>query len=99
MAQNSADTVRVVLEVTTVKVYSVFELANPDRLVVDVYGPDADMAPGATAAKRSPSGASRPSGKPAVTNRGIGNRHRQLGGRPRSAGSAAQNHKESPVPR
>ena len=58
MAQNSPDVVRVVLEVTKVKDYSVFELANPDRLVVDVYGPDADMAPGATssAAKRSPFG-------------------------------------------
>jgi N-acetylmuramoyl-L-alanine amidase len=47
MAQNNLDVVRVVLEVTKVKDYSVFELANPDRLVVDVYGPGADMAPGA----------------------------------------------------
>jgi N-acetylmuramoyl-L-alanine amidase len=47
----------VVLEVSKVKDYSVFELANPDRLVVDVYGPDADMAPGATSvAKRAPFG-------------------------------------------
>ncbi len=45
MAQNHPDVVRVVLEVTKVKDYSVFELANPDRLVVDVYGPAADIAP------------------------------------------------------
>jgi len=38
IAQNRADVVRVVLEVDKVKDYSVFELANPDRLVVDVYG-------------------------------------------------------------
>ncbi len=48
MAQNNPDVVRVVLEVTKVKDYSVFELANPDRLVVDVYGPGADIAPSAT---------------------------------------------------
>ena len=41
VAQNRADTVRVVLDVAQVKDYSVFELANPDRLVVDVYGPNA----------------------------------------------------------
>ena len=49
MAQNNPDVVRVVLEVTKVKDYSVFELANPDRLVVDVYGPGADIAPPAAA--------------------------------------------------
>ena len=38
IAQNRANVVRVVLEVDKVKDYSVFELANPDRLVVDVYG-------------------------------------------------------------
>ena len=38
MAQNRTNVVRVVLEVDKVKDYSVFELANPDRLVVDVYG-------------------------------------------------------------
>jgi N-acetylmuramoyl-L-alanine amidase len=38
IAQNRANVVRVVLEVNKVKDYSVFELANPDRLVVDVYG-------------------------------------------------------------
>jgi len=41
VAQNRPDVVRVVLEVAQVKDYSVFELANPDRLIVDVYGPDA----------------------------------------------------------
>jgi N-acetylmuramoyl-L-alanine amidase len=39
VAQNRADVVRVVLDVAKVKDYSVFELASPDRLVVDVYGP------------------------------------------------------------
>ena len=39
VAQNRSDTVRVVLDVAKVKDYSVFELAGPDRLVVDVYGP------------------------------------------------------------
>jgi N-acetylmuramoyl-L-alanine amidase len=38
MAQNRPNVVRVVLEVEKVKDYSVFELANPDRLVIDVYG-------------------------------------------------------------
>lgn len=38
IAQNRANVVRVVLEVDKVKDYSVFELANPDRLVIDVYG-------------------------------------------------------------
>jgi N-acetylmuramoyl-L-alanine amidase len=38
IAQNRPNVVRVVLEVDKVKDYSVFELANPDRLVVDVYG-------------------------------------------------------------
>ncbi len=41
VAQNRPDVVRIVLEVAQVKDYSVFELANPDRLVVDVYGPNA----------------------------------------------------------
>ena len=39
VAQNRSDMVRVVLDVAKVKDYSVFELAGPDRLVVDVYGP------------------------------------------------------------
>jgi len=39
VAQNRSDVVRVVLDVAKVKDYSVFELADPDRLVVDVYGP------------------------------------------------------------
>jgi N-acetylmuramoyl-L-alanine amidase len=38
IAQNRPNVVRVVLEAERVKDYSVFELANPDRLVVDVYG-------------------------------------------------------------
>ena len=41
VAQNRPDTIRVVLEVDKVKDYSVFQLTNPDRLVVDVYGPNA----------------------------------------------------------
>ena len=48
VAQNRSDVVRVVLDVAKVKDYSVFELADPDRLVVDVYGP----ADGAVAAVR-----------------------------------------------
>jgi len=44
VGQNRSDVVRVVLDVAKVKDYSVFELADPDRLVVDVYGP-ADSAP------------------------------------------------------
>src|SRR5437899_606479 len=41
VAQNRSDVVRVVLDVAKVKDYSVFQLADPDRLVVDVYGPGA----------------------------------------------------------
>ena len=39
MAQNRSDVVRVVLDVARVKDYSVSELADPDRLVVDIHGP------------------------------------------------------------
>ena len=49
VAQNRENVVRVVLEVTKVKDYSVFELANPDRLVVDVYGPNATSTTSAKA--------------------------------------------------
>ena len=38
VAQTRADVVRVVLDVAQVKDYSVSELADPDRLVVDLYG-------------------------------------------------------------
>src|SRR6266513_4270189 len=38
VAQNRADVVRVVLDVAQVNDYSVSELADPDRLVVDLYG-------------------------------------------------------------
>jgi N-acetylmuramoyl-L-alanine amidase len=38
IAQNRPNVVRVVLDVTEVKDYSVLQLANPDRLVVDVFG-------------------------------------------------------------
>ena len=48
VAQNRSDVVRVVLDVAKVKDYSVFELADPDRLIVDVYGP-ADGTAAATA--------------------------------------------------
>ena len=57
VAQNRSDVVRVVLDVAKVKDYSVFELADPDRLVVDVYGPT-DKAiqapPAASAATAAP---------------------------------------------
>src|SRR5207237_596216 len=39
VAQNRSDVVRVVLDVARVKDYSVSELADPDRLVVDIHGP------------------------------------------------------------
>jgi N-acetylmuramoyl-L-alanine amidase len=48
IAQNRANVVRVVLEVDKVKDYSVFELANPDRLVVDVYGTEQEGTAPAT---------------------------------------------------
>ena len=55
VAQNRSDTVRVVLDVAKVKDYSVFELAGPDRLVVDVYGPGThDAATANSSAKSSP---------------------------------------------
>lgn len=47
VAQNRSDVVRVVLDVAKVKDYSVFELADPDRLVVDVYGPTDGSTTGA----------------------------------------------------
>ena len=73
MAQNLPDVVRVVLEVTKVKDYSVFELANPDRLVVDVYGPGADIAPSASglAAKRSDGSLQTVSSKTTINSPGL----------------------------
>lgn len=54
VAQNRSDVVRVVLDVAKVKDYSVFELADPDRLVVDVYGPQsANGVAAANSAARS----------------------------------------------
>jgi N-acetylmuramoyl-L-alanine amidase len=44
VAQYQASVVRVVLEVTQVKDYSVFLLKDPARLVVDVYGPSGSEA-------------------------------------------------------
>ncbi len=44
VAQNQDGVVRVVLEVNQVKDYSVFQLKNPARLVVDVYGPSGSEA-------------------------------------------------------
>jgi N-acetylmuramoyl-L-alanine amidase len=64
VAQNRSDVVRVVLDVAKVKDYSVFELAGPDRLVVDVYGPagsaGATMNSAAKANARPPAPASAP---------------------------------------
>ena len=59
VAENRSDVVRVVLDVAKVKDYSVFELADPDRLVVDVYGP-VGSAGAATAANST----SKPNSKP-----------------------------------
>ena len=64
VAQNRSDVVRVVLDVAKVKDYSVFELADPDRLVVDVYGP-ADKA---TQAQATAPGAVSPASTTAKTN-------------------------------
>jgi N-acetylmuramoyl-L-alanine amidase len=58
VAQNRPDVVRVVLEPNNVKDYSVFELSDPDRLVIDVFGVD---APATTAG--SPAQTSTPSTK------------------------------------
>jgi N-acetylmuramoyl-L-alanine amidase len=80
IAQNRANVVRVVLEVDKVKDYSVFELANPDRLVVDVYGakqegtapatvtvvPTTPTAPTAVAAKDIPGIKTASATKPAA---------------------------------
>jgi N-acetylmuramoyl-L-alanine amidase len=60
IAQNRANVVRVVLDVAQVKDYSVFELANPDRLVVDVYGPTADIVPTALVRAGKPVDAALP---------------------------------------
>lgn len=65
VAQNRSDVVRVVLDVAKVKDYSVFELADPDRLVVDVYGP-ADNA-GATTANSVAKTNTKTNVKPAVS--------------------------------
>ncbi len=71
VAQNRSDVVRVVLDVAKVKDYSVFELAAPDRLVVDVYGPGASAAVSAnssanTGANTSTSPAERANAKSAA---------------------------------
>ena len=58
VGQNRSDVVRVVLDVAKVKDYSVFELADPDRLVVDVYGP-ADGGP--ATANSAPKASAKPS--------------------------------------
>lgn len=44
LAQNRSNVVRLVLEVTQISDYSVFELSDPDRLIVDVYGPPAELS-------------------------------------------------------
>jgi N-acetylmuramoyl-L-alanine amidase len=65
VAQNRSDVVRVVLDVAKVKDYSVFELADPDRLVVDVYGP-ADGAGAVAAANSAAKENPKTNGKPAA---------------------------------
>jgi N-acetylmuramoyl-L-alanine amidase len=67
IAQNRANVVRVVLEVDKVKDYSVFELANPDRLVVDVYGsaPSTTTLTSAPAVQSVPAAKAEPAGKAA----------------------------------
>jgi N-acetylmuramoyl-L-alanine amidase len=60
VAQNRADVVRVVLDVAKVRDYSVFELADPDRLVVDVY--DSARLAANSAAKANPKANAKPNG-------------------------------------
>lgn len=60
VAQNRADVVRVVLDVAKVKDYSVFELADPDRLVVDVY--DNARLPANSVAKANPGAKAKTTG-------------------------------------
>jgi N-acetylmuramoyl-L-alanine amidase len=72
VAQNRSDVVRVVLDVAKVKDYSVFELAGPDRLVVDVYGPAGSAAAATNSAskanpKPSATAAASASSAPAVS--------------------------------
>src|SRR5438445_1421173 len=76
VAQNRSEVVRVVLDVAKVKDYSVFQLADPDRLVVDVYGPGASAkttvyTPGTSAhgasASAAPASGSRDSAPPLST--------------------------------
>jgi N-acetylmuramoyl-L-alanine amidase len=69
VAQNRADVVRVVLDVARVKDYSVFELADPDRLVVDVYGPGAaTIAKANSAPAASAAAVAKANPKPAAAN-------------------------------
>jgi N-acetylmuramoyl-L-alanine amidase len=61
IAENRPNVVRVVLEVTQARDYSVMQLSNPDRLVVDVYGSAARAAiPNSTQAVREPTPEVRP---------------------------------------
>src|SRR5436853_19841 len=53
VAQNRSDVVRVVLDVAKVKDYSIFELADPGRLVVDLYGPADSAAAAANSAPKA----------------------------------------------
>jgi N-acetylmuramoyl-L-alanine amidase len=67
VAQNRADVVRVVLDVAKVKDYSVFELADPDRLVVDVYGPAGTAAPSTASANSVGKANPKPTASPAAS--------------------------------
>ena len=67
VAQNRADVVRVVLDVAKVKDYSVFELADPDRLVVDVYGPTEGGPAASTASNSAANATAKPNAKPAAS--------------------------------
>jgi N-acetylmuramoyl-L-alanine amidase len=51
VAQNRSNLVRLVLEVVKARDFSVVELSDPARLVIDVYGPAADESSTSTAPK------------------------------------------------
>jgi N-acetylmuramoyl-L-alanine amidase len=69
VAQNQNGVVRVVLEVNQVKNYSVFLLAHPSRMVVDVYGSAAGAAEAAKNMPSSDSPAAAPESASATSDR------------------------------
>lgn len=60
VAQNKEGTVRLVLDVNGAKDYSAYQLANPNRLVIDVMAAPANSAKNQPAAQPSPPAAATP---------------------------------------